>query len=461
MEFDENTLLYALSSRPEDARKFAGTFKPDWLNTVEYRPILAEIYAFTRKYGEPPSISTLHKSFSSKDEELYKLRYKNALDKISHVIPDNSNILFTLDQARGVAIVRSFLEMSNDPAFLQNQVDFDGNTVLNKLHTWFSSFAETTNDRTMDIKTAVDHLINNHGFDGPRARIPCGIKVIDEWTGGGLRPKQVGLVVAPTGHGKSAVLSIMAHKIAAVELKRSWIITNELSIEEITERMLTRLSGVSLDKIMDNPAAGYRGLGRYWQGGLDKRMRITEVTREISIDDIEAEMAKWSNIQGWKPDVLIIDFMERMKPSLGGYKRDKEWQWIGAIAQDLVRLAKRHNVMIWSAVQTNREGLTADKINMSMVQSSIRQLQECTSVIGMQQITPPGQTDAAIQFTSLKQRQSKRSGNAVVVKCDLAKMNITNEEIDMDDLIEIEEYQDTRTPREKQKARQKHRESRR
>ena len=66
-DFDEAILLYALTTRPEDARKFAQSFKPDWLKTVEYHPILAEIYAFTRKHEEPPSISTLHTIFKDKD----------------------------------------------------------------------------------------------------------------------------------------------------------------------------------------------------------------------------------------------------------------------------------------------------------------------------------------------------------------------------------------------------------
>ena len=100
MDFDERIFLYALGSRPEDAKKFAATFKPSWLRTTEFIPILAELYAFTRKYGEQPSIKTLHKVFKDKDEEAYNLRYKSALDNITKNIPDRSAILYVLDKAR-------------------------------------------------------------------------------------------------------------------------------------------------------------------------------------------------------------------------------------------------------------------------------------------------------------------------------------------------------------------------
>ena len=94
--FDEEAFIFALASRPEDAKRFAVTFKPEWLHTTEYIPILAELYAFTRKHGSQPSIHTLHDIFRDKDEEAYTLRYKEALDSITEDVPDQSKVLYTL-----------------------------------------------------------------------------------------------------------------------------------------------------------------------------------------------------------------------------------------------------------------------------------------------------------------------------------------------------------------------------
>lgn len=433
-EFDENALMWALTTRPEDARKFATSFSPSWLNNVPLRPILAEVYAFTRKNGEPPSIPTLHEIFKDKDEQAYNLRFKETLDSIVSSEPDNSMIIYTLDKARDVAIVRSLVELCTSQKFIKDQTEYEGKEILKSIISWMHIFQEAFTDRTMDIKEAIDFVVKSTGFEGIQDRIPIGITCIDKWTGGGLRPKQLGIVLGATGKGKSVVLTIIAHKVATIERKRVWIITNELSLEELTERFMSRMTGTNLNRIIKDPAVAYRGLGRHWRDRLNERLRITEMNREASIDEIESEMMKWINLHGWKPNVVVIDFMERMKPALSGYHRDKEWQWLGGIAKDLIRFAKRHNILVWTAGQFNREALKSDKeeMSMAMTQSSIRHLQEATAVIGMDQLEMFNKDDETqiMKLKPLKMRQSAMTARAVYLKCNLNKMNITNIEVD-------------------------------
>jgi len=434
MEFDEKTFLYAMTSRPEDVRRFMNTFRPEWLGDARFQPILAEVYNFTLKHTEPPSLPTLHKVFEDRDKDLYELRIKSPLNEIMAEKPDNSEILYTLNQAKNVAVVRSFIEMTRQPSFVEREVAYDGDTLMKEIQTWLTKFQKGGGDRTMDLKEAIENLIQSTPFDRTNERIPVGIPPVDDWTGKGLRRKQVGVFIAPTGHGKTAILNIIAHKIATIERKRVWFITNELSIEEVTERLMTRLSGIELEKIIDDPIIGFKGLKRHWNDGLQNRLWISEVNREVSVAELEAEMNAWVNLKGWKPDVIVLDYMERMKPIESGHRREKEWMWLGAIANDLVRMAKRHNLVIWSAAQTNRSGwATTGAISGDMAQGSIRHLQECTAVIGMNQQEIPGTKDVAIQFSSIKQRQSKRAPRPVALRADLAKMNITSEEIDLKD----------------------------
>lgn len=443
MEFNEKIFIWSLCARPEDAKRFMGVFRPEWLGDARFSPILNEVYAFTKRYGEPPSLPTLNKTLKEKDDDFYELRLKEPLTEIAAETPDTSEILYTLGQAKSVAVVRSFIELRNNPAFVEREVEYDGDTIIKEVHNWLTKFSQSSGDRTMDLKQAIENLIQTTGFNQTNERIQTGIEPIDLWTGRGMRRKQVGVALAPTGHGKTALLNIIAHKIATIERKRVWFITNELSIEEVTERLMTRLSGIELTKIIDDPIIGFKGLNRHWVDGLHNRLWLSEVNREVSTDDLEAEMASWVNLRGYKPDVIVLDYMERMRPTLTGYRRDKEWQWLGAIATDLVRMAKRHNILIWSAAQTNREGLSATGgITGSMAQASIRHLQECTSVIGIHQEEIPGEKDkVAMTFSSIKQRQSKRALRPVSLIADLAKMNVTNETVDMQGLRQQENAQ--------------------
>jgi hypothetical protein len=455
MKFDERAFIYALCSRPEDARKFATKFKPSWLHTTEYVPILAEVFAFTREHGEGPSIDTLHKVFKDKDAEAYELRYRGALDSITDVIPDRSTQIYTLGKARDAGVVRDFQELNADQGFLQKQAELDGGDMLKILHKFFNKHGDNHDDRTMDVQEAIDHLVDSRGFKPELIRIPCGIHVIDKWTGGGLRTKQLGIIMAPTGDGKSSVLLNMAHSMAAEDLKRVWLVTNELSLEEQTERMLSRITGTDVGEIIDDPAVAYQGLDRHWRSDLHKRLRLTEVNREVSVDDLESEMMKWVNLLGWKPQVLVLDFIERMRPCDSGYSRDRVWDWLGAISRDLSRFAKRHNILVWTAAQTNRSGYgkdpkKRDPLSLEMAQGSVKHLQEAAAIIGMRQEELPDDT-IVMEMADLKQRFSKRSKRHVYLECDLSKMSITNNEIDTES-CEVDDDSSKRnyTPAEKQ-----------
>ncbi len=437
MKFDEKAFIYALTVRPEDSRKFCTTFKPTWLNTAEYVPILSEIFSFTRKHGEQPSIATLHTVFKDKDEEAYNLRYKAALDSITDEIPDRSTQLYVLDKARDTGVVRDLQELQADQGFLKKQADLEGGDILKVLHKFMNKHGDNEGDRTMDVREAIDHLIDSHGFTPELIRVPCGIHVIDKWTGGGLRTKQLGIIMAPTGEGKSSMLVNMAHRMAAQEQRKVWLVTNELSLEEQTERVLSKITGVPVQEIIDDPGVAYTPeLGRKWKEDLHECLRITEVNREVSVDDLESEMMKWANLLGWKPEVLILDFIERMRPCDSGYSRDRVWDWLGAISRDLSRFAKRHNILVWTAAQTNRSGFgkdpkKRDPLSLEMAQGSVKHLQEAASIIGMRQ-QEISDDEVVMEMVDLKQRFAKRSKRKVYLQIDLSRMSITNNEVEID-----------------------------
>lgn len=444
--FNEKAFLYALASRPEDAKRFATMFKPDWLHTTEYIPILAELFAFTRKHGEQPSIDTLHTVFKDKDEDAYELRYKAALESITDDIPDRSTQLYVLDKARDTGVVRDFQDLTNDSSFLRDQAELEGSHILKALHTFFNRHGDASDIRTMDLKEAVEHLMDTSGFEEKLQRIECGIDVIDRWTAGGLRTKQLGIIMAPTGDGKSAMLVNMAHAMAVGAGQHNvWLVTNELSIEEQTERILAKLTGHDITRIIDAPGIAYAKTLRHWRSGVHERLRVTEVNREVSTDELEAEMMKWSNLVGWKPKVLVLDFIERMKPNEAGYGRDKEWNWLGAISRDLSRLAKRHNMLIWTAAQTNRSGYgranqtkgkqnQPDPLSLEMAQASVKHLQEAAVIIGMRQ-RELNDDLIVMELADLKQRFAKRQSRSVFLECDLSRMNITNTEVEQETYV--------------------------
>lgn len=427
--FDEQVFIRALTIRPEDAKRFLETFDPAWLGDARLQRILEELFNFTKKFSTPPNLETLRKSLEDIDKVGYENRLKAALDEIEEIDPDVSMQLYVLEQAKQVSIVRSLRALVGSPGFQKLEDNLEGNDLLQYMHKWLNTFISMKEDKTYDLKQAFEALISERGYLDEDIRIGCGIEAIDGWMNGGLRKKNLGIFLAPTGAGKSAVLTIIAHKIAAAEQKNVWFISNELPINEVSERFLSRVTGKHMHQIMDNPTLAYTGLKRYWESGLQNRLILTEVNRECSTDELEADMEKWISLKGWKPDVLILDYMERMKPNVSGFKRDQSWEYIGAVASDLVRFAKRKNLLIWTAAQTNRGGSTAKVVTLEHGQGSFKHFQEAAAVISIQQDKIGGTSEdkkIGITFRVQKLRHSANKKQAVTLECDLSKMSISN-----------------------------------
>lgn len=432
MEFNEQVFLWSLMHREEDAKRFMDTFQPEWMKKAENVAILSEVYNFLGKHGIPPSPKTLKQIVKDKDPIAFDARFKEPLENIENLNPDISEVLYVLGKAKDVAVVQSWKEMKEAESLLSSEEDYDSTEILTSVSKWLNLWAGIGDSRTLTIKEASDELIKEDGFISKRRRIPCGIDVLDEWTGGGLRRKQLGIIMGISGQGKSASLVVMADKIARVEDQNVWFVTNELGWDEVTERFATRMTGIPLQKIIDAPAIIATKIKRHWRGtsAVSEKLVISDYFGpHVSTADLESDMKRYENIYGWKPDVIVLDFMERMRPTTKGIRKDNEWIWLQNVAQDLVRFAKKHNVIIWTACQTNRAGMGAEKLDMSHAQSSTRHIQEATAFIGLRQrkILGASENEVGIEYFNLKQRQSKMSQESVVLKADLSRMSITNE----------------------------------
>jgi replicative DNA helicase len=408
-------------------------FRPEWLNNPELIPIIDTIYSFTKEHGTPPNLPVLHSIFEKDNPEAYKTRFRPALNRIAELAPTPPEILYTLSQVRDVAVVRSFQDVASNQAFMESQADYNGKNMLRALSSWLNKFSSVSDEETLDIKSAIRKLVERQGLDNKQVRIPVGIKVFDEWTNGGLRTQNLGIIMAPSGAGKSALLMNMAYR-AANSLTDTWFITNELTMTEQSERFLSRMTGKQLELIENDPVIGYKGLDHYWSFGFDSHLFITALNKEVDAADLEAIMDRQSNLLGWKPKLIVLDFMERLKPIDSGYNRDNTSMWLGAVAKDLLRMAKRHNQLIWTAAQTNRSGLNADQMDSEMLQGSIRHLQECSALIAARQVFL-GMKDMeeeriGLEFFDLKARSAKRHSKSRVVEVNLSTMLITNQEVD-------------------------------
>jgi len=191
-----------------------------------------------------------------------------------------------------------------------------------------------------------------------RNPITTGWSRMDEICKGGLGSSELGVVIAPTGSGKSMVLVHLATR-AILEGKTVVYYTLELKDTVVGQRFDCCISGVPLG---------------------DHRMRKEEILKKI--EDIDGSLiikeypTKSASVQtlknhieklrkrGIEPDLILVDYADLLRPvrSTGEKRHELEETYEG-----LRGLAQTYEIPIWTASQTNRGGLNAEVITMEAI----------------------------------------------------------------------------------------------
>ena len=194
-----------------------------------------------------------------------------------------------------------------------------------------------------------------------RARNPVttGWDPIDKLTKGGLGRGELGVVIAPTGAGKSMVLVHLGAK-ALLEGKSVIHYTLELSDTVVASRYDSLITGYHLkdlrafkeqiyDKVKDVPG----------------KLVVKEYpTRSATIQTIKNHLEKMKN-HDFAPDLIIVDYGDLIRPEKSS--KDEKRHQLETIYEELRGISQVCECPIWTASQTNRSGLNAEVITMESI----------------------------------------------------------------------------------------------
>ena len=194
----------------------------------------------------------------------------------------------------------------------------------------------------------------------PRHRQPVttGWKDIDNIVGGGLGRNELGVVIAPTGAGKSMVLVHLGAQ-AIKEGKTVIHYTLELQDTVIANRYDSCITGYPLSDLMSFKDEIYDEIK-----DLDGTLIVKEYpTKSASVNTIKAHLNKLRK-RGINPGLIIVDYGDLLKPVVVRKEKRAELE---TIYEDLRGMANEYDCPIWTASQTNRSGLNAEVITMEQI----------------------------------------------------------------------------------------------
>ena len=193
-----------------------------------------------------------------------------------------------------------------------------------------------------------------------KARNPqsTGWDEIDAITAGGLGKSELGVVVAPTGAGKSMVLTCLGAQ-AVKEGKTVVHYTFELSDKVIGRRYDACITSIALNELNSFKEQVYDEIS-----DLQGSLIIKEYpTKSASTQTLKTHLEKLKK-RGIDIDMIIVDYADLLKPV--SITREKRHD-LENIYEELRGMAQEYECPLWTASQTNRSGLNAEVVTMEAI----------------------------------------------------------------------------------------------
>ena len=352
----QNNVIQGLLTDREFFEKSFETLKDDYFTSDAHKTVWTEVRKLFNKYNTPPTYETLKVEISSLPDNQLK--------------EDTLEVLIDIE----TKVNRQEIEYAKDKSleFCKNQSMKQAIlTSVDLLKEGKYEEIQSVIEQSLKINTEQD--LGQNYFDSFESRrkvhtrqtIPTGFPLLDEEQvlDGGLAHGELGVVMAPTGGGKSFFLVNLGYGALAAG-KNVIHYSMELSETHVGNRYDSRITGIPTKELRTRMVEAESELARF-DGG---QLMIKEYPPKVAtINTIKFHVGRLLS-NGFEPDLIIIDYGDLMK-SRRGYEQ-KRFE-LESVFEDLRALSMELKLPIWTATQSNRDGFNDDVITIDKVGEAI------------------------------------------------------------------------------------------
>ena len=349
--FQEGLVQLIFEDRPF-ADQITEVLNVEFLELEYLRVFVAKIVEYRTKYGKHPSTNAMISVIRTELDRESEVTQKQVRDYYARV--------HTNEMADDIDYIK---ETSLDFCRKQKLKEAMMKSV-NLLQTCsFDEISKVINDA---LKLGSE---NNFGHDfiadfedryKPKFRLPVttGWKEIDTITSGGLGRNELGVVIAPTGAGKSMALVHLGSQ-AIKEGKTVVHYTLELQDTVVACRYDSCITQYPLSDLTNFKDEIFEEIKN-----LDGTLIVKEYpTKSASTNTIKAHLARLVK-RGITPGLIIVDYADLLRPIV--VRKEKRTE-LESIYEELRGLSNEMNCPVWTASQTNRSGLNAEVVTMEQI----------------------------------------------------------------------------------------------
>lgn len=356
----EKVVLQNLITNHTYSKKFISYITKEYLILYESKVVFRQINEYFNEFKKPPHYNELLISINN-NSSLNEQQHNDCIDLVEEIksTDDNYNLEWLAKETKKWIRNKAFENVIVESAEkLQNDKSIDD--MMQKVKEVFViNFDETIG---INFREGAEKQLAYYKEE--KIKYPSNIRGLDLICDGGIEPKTLNLLMAPTNTGKtSAMISLASNYLKSGY--RVLYVTCEMSEENIRQRIEANLLDISINDIPKLPEALYlkrmNEIGQKYMGNIYIKEYPTKLA---NVNHIRSLLDNLATKESFMPQIVIIDYLNILKSATinnGGSSYDI----VKSIAEEVRGLACEYYLAIWSATQTNRDGDGASDLNLN------------------------------------------------------------------------------------------------
>ena len=357
-------LLNQLVLDKEFAHSIIEVIEPAYFENKYYKIILQMVKEYYTKYEHTPSFSTLEQI--TKSEIPDGTASKIVLDTIKNIhdatIEGSS---FVQDKALKFCKQQELQKVMSKAQKIIDGGEFENYDTLEELVREALQVGQR-DEGLADVFSNMDDVLN----EDYRHPIPMGIPGIDRLLKGGLAKGEIGVILAPTGVGKSTLLTKIANHAYTLGFN-----VLQLFVEDnpkiIQRKHYVLWTGIHPDELSNKKDDVLKKVGDI-QENMPNRLLLKKLPSDtMTMLQIKNQVRKMIG-DGIKIDMIMIDYIDCIVPdkNLGD-----EWKSEGSVMRAFEAMCHEMNVVGWTATQGNRSSISSEVVTTDQMGGSIKKAQ--------------------------------------------------------------------------------------
>ena len=357
-------LVNQLIINKDFARSIIDVLDSKYFDNQYFKIIVQMIKEYYKKYESVPSFDTLDQLTRS---EIASDAARRIVQDTLIQIKDSSleGHQFVIEKALKFCKQQELQKVMTKAQKIIDKGDFESYDQLEEMVNKALQVGEI-DEGEQDVFSNLDEVLD----DDYRHPIPIGIPGIDNLLKGGLAKGELGVILAPTGVGKTTVLSKIANHAFNLGYNVLQIFFED-NPKIIQRKHFTMWTGIAPDELSfykDNVMEKVREIRENTQNRLILKKYPSDT---LTMSQIKNQVRKMI-AEGNKIDLIVLDYIDCIVPdkNLGD-----EWKSEGSVMRAYEALCHELDVAGWTATQGNRSSISSEVVTTDQMGGSIKKAQ--------------------------------------------------------------------------------------